>query len=59
MSTCEYLLRLADKPNFDLNVKDGKLQNGAPVIVWQTQTAGMHNTWASEAGLCSAQLQQS
>ncbi|CAE7563621.1 unnamed protein product [Symbiodinium pilosum] len=43
------MLTLADKPNFDLNVKDGKLQNGAPVIVWQTQTAGMHNTWASEA----------
>ena len=41
--------RLADHPSFDLNVKDGKLQNGASVIVWQTATAAKHNTWASEA----------
>ncbi|CAE6940735.1 unnamed protein product [Symbiodinium natans] len=43
------MLTLADYPNFDLNVKDGKLHNGASVILWQTQKAAKHNTWASEA----------
>eukprot|EP00439_Symbiodinium_sp_Y106_P024429 s1589_g2.t7 len=43
------MLTLADNPSFDLNVRDARIHNGASVIVWQTQKAAKHNTWASEA----------
>ena len=44
-----HVLRLADMPSYDLNVKNGKVANGAAVIIWENRQPLAHNVWTSPA----------
>ncbi|CAJ1366959.1 unnamed protein product [Effrenium voratum] len=47
-------IRLADMPSYDLNVKNGKVANGAAVIIWENRQPLAHNVWTSPAKSASS-----